>query len=189
MTDNPPDPSAAQKVLLTTDPLRLAISTTLAVRPSTASNLAEVLKVPVDRIRYQLKRLRDAGLVSVHAEEHRRGAVEHVYSVEALKWILGEQEIGTVPPRLRNEMVRQIVTTVFREALEAIREETFNNGKDFPVVRIPLSLDAEAWAEIHRLFTRAVDRLIRVNEEASKRLGDSQGSTVVWLGLFFERPS
>jgi len=62
-------------------PLRMAIHDLLLLKPSSAAELSRRLDVPVGRVRYQLGRLREAGIAELRELRPKRGMVERVYAV------------------------------------------------------------------------------------------------------------
>lgn len=79
-------------------PLRIRILETVAAtdQPLSPSTVAELLERPVNSTSYHVRRLVDAGLLTLVDELPRRGAVEHLYrpvdGVEEALQLLREAE-------------------------------------------------------------------------------------------------
>ncbi|MFL5872207.1 MAG: winged helix-turn-helix domain-containing protein [Solirubrobacterales bacterium] len=171
------------------DPLRSAVVDCLVLQPATAGELADELDAPIEQIRYQIKRLRRAGIVTVHEEMRRRGAVEYVYVADATELILSREEAAAYPTKLWRRQIPQSLRSIFREALEATRAGAFH-GHDCSIIRTPLLLDITGSREICEIFEAAVRDLLEAREKSMTRLQKSGGETraATSVFLFFEMP-
>lgn len=163
--------SGAKAVILAlSDPLRLALVTRLALEPASAAELAADLDVPVEQVRYQLKRLRATGVVTVHGEREHRGAVERTFIADGRKLVLhGEELIGLPEQELRCHDM-QLLRIFFREAVEAARTGALFDEDEHFLVRMPLLLDARGFREVGERFDAALDRLLEVRAQCLARL-------------------
>jgi DNA-binding transcriptional ArsR family regulator len=171
------------------DQLRLAIVSALAVRPSSATQLARELDAPVERIRYHIRRLRRSGLVRLHSQRVQRGLTEGVFVSEPRQQVFYPYDVPS-GRRLESFAARGI-TSVFREALTATREGAFHDRDDFCVMRIPLLLEGQKeFHQVHQRIHEAVERLIALREESLERLEEYGATSRVAISdvLFFELP-
>lgn len=184
--DKPPETNMA-KLMVELNPLRFAIAERLYMEPASAAQIAEELEIPVERVRYQLKQLRQAGMVEVHAEEQRRGAVERVYSVDSRKMVLYQSDLSDLPMHLREKGDVRMLSLLFREAVDAVRDGAYGQG-DEAMARIPMRLDDKGWDEIAKILLAVIERQLDIKDEGAERVERSgedpiAGRSVI---LFFE---
>lgn len=183
---------AKAKIMVTaiSDPLRRAIAEALTLEPASAGELAAQLAAPIEQVRYQIKRLRALGLVTVYAERHRRGAVERTYIADCNALIYRRDEVGSIPELRLRAQEAETWRGIFRDAVEAARTGALRNDDRHFVVRIPLSLDAQGFREVGERFETAVARLLEVREECLARTEESgEAPRPATTGLlFFEMP-
>lgn len=164
---------AREKLALSTNPLRLAIGTRLTREPATAAELAETLDIPVERVRYQVKRLLQVGLIEIQGETRRRGVAERVYYADGSSLLLRRSELADLPEhRLRVARAR-LLRTMFREAIGAARSGSFSARDGHVLVRIPFQLDGPGWEEAGQIHDEALERVLEVKEASRKRLEES----------------
>lgn len=179
---------AREKLAMLASPVRLAIGTSLALRPATAAEVAKELELPVEKVRYQIKRLMQRGLVDIEEQIRRRGVLERVYSVDSRKHVLERDELADLPEGRRIEAEARLLRMMFHEALEALRSGTFATRDDHASVRVPLHLDNRGWAdvaEIHRQLVGGVlDARVRSMERVEES-GEEPTAASIFL-LFFE---
>lgn len=190
MGEDGPSRRVAPQLAVTIDPLRSAVVDCLVLGPATAVELAQELDVPVERIRYQLKRLRRAGIVSVHAERWRRGAVEHIYVADYRQLVFPEEGAGSHVATRHRRQIPQSLRSIFKEALEATHAGSFHKRDDCGIVRIPVRLDRRGFREVHEIFEAAVRDLFDVRDKSGSRLSRSGGRAraATAVLLLFEMP-
>ncbi|HEU5253080.1 MAG TPA: helix-turn-helix domain-containing protein [Solirubrobacterales bacterium] len=179
----------AERLAVMADPLRSAVVDCLVLAPATIGELADEMGVPAERIRYQVKRLRRAGIVSVHEEKRRRGAVEYVYVADSRRLVSPGEEAGDRGHRQRRH-VTQSLRSIFKEALQATQAGAFRGWEDCGISRVPLRLDPRGFGEVRQIIESAVGDLFDVREKSSIRL-QRTGETarpVTTVLLFFETP-
>lgn len=184
------DRRAAERLAVMADPLRSGVVDCLVLGPASAAELADELGVPVERVRYQLKRLRRAGIVSVHAEGSRRGAVEYLYAADSRKLVFLEDEAAANPGQRLRRHVPPSLRMIFKEALEATQAGAFHGRDDCNITRVPLRLDPRGYREVREIVDAAVRDLFEVREGSSARL-EISGETArpaTSVLLLFEMP-
>ncbi|HEU5253076.1 MAG TPA: helix-turn-helix domain-containing protein [Solirubrobacterales bacterium] len=97
----------------------LAIATSLSLRPMSAKELADELGAPVGKVRYQLGRLRSAGLAELKEERQRRGVSERVDFVRAQPFT--EAEIAQLTVSQREKAITAILKAVLNDTAKALR--------------------------------------------------------------------
>ncbi len=178
-------------VAILSDPLRRAIVNNLSIGPASAAELAADLDAPVEQVRYQIKRLRAAEMVTIHQERQRRGAVERTYIADSRKLALPGDEMFTVSPKRLQDHDSDTLRAIFQGAVEAARAGASRRDERHFILRVPLLIDAEGFREVGELFEGAVARLFELREESLARLETSgersePGTSAL---LFFELPT
>ncbi|HEU4737910.1 MAG TPA: winged helix-turn-helix domain-containing protein [Solirubrobacterales bacterium] len=159
-----------QEALAATDPTRMRIITRLTLAPASAAELSDRLGMPLSRVRYEIGRLAEAGLVRVDLERPRRGTVERVYFAES------RRETYDHGGRIREELAARkradvdVINALFREAVEATRAGLFETRAESVIARVPMTLDEQGATEIARVISGALDRLFALREESHLRL-------------------
>jgi DNA-binding transcriptional ArsR family regulator len=178
----------AERLAVMTDPLRSAVVDCLLLEPATAAELAAELGVPVEQVRYQIKRLRRAGIVTVHRERRRRGAVEYVYVADARELIVSKEAAAVFPKNQRRRQIPGSLRSIFKEALEATQAGSFQGRDDCDVARIPLRLDLTGFREVREIVEAAVRELFDVREKSMARLQKTgvKPRVATSVFLFFE---
>lgn len=169
-------------------PLRFEILTSLSLRPASANELAAQLDAPVGKVRYQLDRLRKAGLAELKETRQRRGVSEQVYFVRAKP--LTDDEFSRLSEMQRERMVAGIVKGVLGDVLKGMQGKAFSSRDDFVIARTPIPLDEKGWRDAAKIHREALTKLIEVREESRARFDTEGGPTSEAFSflLFFEMP-
>lgn len=170
MADQGEKDRALAKLEAIDHPLRLAIFTALSLRSASTKELAKELKAPLGKVRYQLNRLRTAGIAELKEERQRRGVAERIYAVHAEP--LSEAELMHLSGSQREKVITGILKAIFGDALKALRAGLFASRDDFVVARLPMSLDEQGWAEAVAIHRRAQVELIEAGTESRRRIED-----------------
>ena len=171
------------------DPLRMTILTALILKPSSAGDLAAELDVPIGRVRYHLGRLRKAGLAELRESRPRRGVVERVYFIRPN--FLSIDDAANLNAEEMGRANTEILKVIMRDSLAAFRSGSYFSREEYMLVRAPLRLDEEGWAEAAKVQHEALDRLLEIHGESSARLdrgGDQPISAFAVLLLFEAAP-
>jgi DNA-binding transcriptional ArsR family regulator len=168
MADQEHRDQAMAKLEVLENPLRLAIFTSLALKPAGAKELSKDLKAPLEKVRYQLNRLRKAGLAEVKEERQRRGVSERIYLVRSEPFT--EAEIAQLSSSQREKAIAAILKAILGDALSALRAGSFAARDDFVVARTPMALDEEGWAEAVAIHRRAQVEILAAREASRIRV-------------------
>lgn len=150
--------------------LRLEIITVLLRGPASASEIAEEIEVPADKVRHQLRRLRDQGFVDEVDTRYRRGTVEKFYMALDGEVALDNDERTELPEYLKRTVDAGLVQIIFRQALRALRAGTMSASRDATLVNFPMAVDAEGWDELAALHDETLERLQGVRDRNRERL-------------------
>lgn len=172
------------------DTLRVEIMTALLLRPSSASDLASDLDLPIGRVRYQLGRLRKAGLAELREQRPRRGVVERVYYIRPA--LISVEDAAHLTDEEVNRVNLEALKAMVRDSAAALRTGSLSSREDYMVARAPLRLDEKGWQEAAKLQHQTLDRLMAIHDRANRRIDDSGGEQInalAFLLLFEAAPS
>jgi DNA-binding transcriptional ArsR family regulator len=172
------------------DPLRTQIYIAIYERPgATVSQVARRLDQPARRVRHQVDRLIEAGLVLVDAEtpvrntreRHHRGVVVPTADWRSDPW----------PEESRRRMNLSVMKFISADIGRAIRHRTFGARPGHAEVRVPGEVDDRGWAEIEATLEGSMERVETIMIGSAERLeaaGTSGIEAFCALVLFEARP-
>jgi DNA-binding transcriptional ArsR family regulator len=168
------------------DPLRAQVYDSIAERPgATIAQVAARLDEPDRRVRRQVDRLTEAGLLVVWAETPRRNARQRHYRTVAIPRI---EESGSQSVEQRSRITRSLIQHVVADIGRAIRRQTFGERAGHSEVRIPGEVDERGWEELAQLMTATTVSLEETLIASAARLeaAGRAGIEVVAALLLFE---
>lgn len=170
--------------------LRYAIATALGNRAgTTASALADELGVSVGRVRHQLRKLSQLGLIETAKETARRGVLERSYVLTG-DLIVDDELFDTLPPDQKARIATAIIRVAFADVLRSVRAGVINRRADRCLVRVPVLVDEQGWEELTRIHGKTFEEVARVREESERRLNktDAVPISTVSVLLYIELP-
>lgn len=169
-------------------PLRVAMTSLLTQSTAkSAAEMSEELDEPVERIRYQLRQLVNAGVVQVGRTRKRRGVMEQFYVSREDAVVFDEEELELVPEETKRKMTITFLRVSFREALRALSLGTMLGRADAVLVRTPMRLDEQGWTELAQIHHEAFDRVQKLRAKSAKRSsGKEPPISATSILLFFE---
>ena len=181
----PPELRAALIEVMTA-PRRLRVLMAVSERPGvTLKQIASRIGESPRSVRYQLKRLSDAGLVIVDAVTPRRNVRELHYRA-TVQVIL--EEDGKVWPEVDGKKVMETsMSLMFADYRRALSGDTF--GRDgHAVVRIPGEVDDRGWQELSRIALETMRNVEEVMKASVARLraNGEVGTEAMFHTMFFE---
>jgi DNA-binding transcriptional ArsR family regulator len=174
-------------------PVRMYIAALLFDRPMTANELAAATEMSVSTVRRHLRAMRNAHAVEITETHKRRGTAEQVYGPTG-PFLLDQDEYSRLTPKQR----RQIGGYILKASLtEATRSLVSNPSKrslerdDVCFARTPIQVDEEGWAELAKIHSDALQRVIELRERVEDRIGESDAETfrATSVILWFEASS
>jgi DNA-binding transcriptional ArsR family regulator len=162
--------------------LRYLICAAIGRRAATAAEVAATLDVPVSKIRYQLRKLVELGLVESVEESSRRGVIERSYALTG-EMFVGETELQALEPEQQLQVASSIVRAIFGDVLRSLRARLINRRPDRCIIRVPLRVDAAGWAELTRIHGQALEKVLRVQDESSRRLEQTDEEAIDALSV------
>lgn len=178
------------KVAVVENPLRLAIVSTLTIRPATAAQVAKELDVPAEKVRYHLRWLRNAGLADVKEKSRHGGVTENVYCVDPRKYVIEKSELARFSSGRTDLAYVRLLRLIFREAMQATRAGPHAKRSEHILLRFLFPLDEQGWENALAIHSRVTDEVLEVREESQARLEAGQGDEILArvATLFFESP-
>lgn len=181
MADEASRKEALSKLEGINDPLRMRILTSLILRPSSASDLAAELEVPIGRIRYQLGRMRKAGLAELREQRPRRGVVERVYFIRPD--FISDEDALHLSSQEMDRGNAEVLRAIVQDFLAALRTGTLSARDGFMIARMPLRLDLAGWEEASRLQHETLRRMLEIHADSSARIDRSGEESIPALAL------
>jgi DNA-binding transcriptional ArsR family regulator len=169
-------------------PLRGRILFAVADKPgATIRQISVRLDEPNRRVRHQLEKLRDEGLVLVTPQKNRRGGVEYRYRATASPILMGGEK-GAVTAEQERGVAVQILRTVVADATAAVRAGTFGSHPGHGEVRYWGEVDEAGWEELAEIHLRACEEVKAVFTDARLRSTGQKGTPVTSAMFLFESP-
>ncbi len=168
--------------------LRLSIIGVLWEQPASAIEVAATLGEPVDKIRYQLRILLDAGLIELHLERRRRGTVERVYTTCERELNFTGREMFSISEQGRSTFALHLLKAVFRSSLRAVSTGAMASRESLIYWR-PIRVDAKGLEDLRAIHAETMQQVQGVKAESAKRLGELQeGISVTSIVVWFQTP-
>jgi DNA-binding transcriptional ArsR family regulator len=172
------------------DPMRLDALRVFNSRATASPNeVANAMNVPVNRLAYHVKVLREAGLIELVDTAQRRGATEHYY--RATELALVSRELSTLLPQsVRKGMTGEAIGAIFERITESIEAGVFDARDERHVAWMPLTLDEKGWQDYVDLKARHLEEELEIKAQSQERLAQSDAPTVeaTTVSLLFEMP-
>jgi DNA-binding transcriptional ArsR family regulator len=173
-------------------PLRARIMMALHERVASPSELAREVDKELNLVAYHVKVLERWGCIEMVETKQRRGATEHFYRANR-RHFLDDEQWAQLPAQLRSELAETLVRAMLDDLAEAVEEGTFEEMPDLHLSRTPMVVDRQGWDEVVAILKDALDRVLAVQDRASRRLaeGDCDGPALLSrvLMLHFKSPS
>jgi DNA-binding transcriptional ArsR family regulator len=176
-----------------TDPVRSKLLGVLVVdSPLGADDLAVRIGEPEHRVRRHLNALVSAGLVTVAAEESRRGTMKRYFAVKDRRaaWIVTPEEDAMLSDRERRRAALGTLRVIFDEATRAIANPRFGERNDTHILNVSDRVDEQGWHELSELHYETIDRVLGIIAESRERLDADGGKAIgiVSQQVFLETP-
>lgn len=168
-------------------PIRVRTLQLLEGRTLTPKQIAAELELPLENVSYHVRTLAKFGLIKLERRRMgRRGAVEHLYRtasrprINAATW-------DELPEFVKEAMNGAVLGQIMQLATEALAQGGFTRP-DTHLSRRPVVVDAEGFAEISAIITKALDDVSAVEDRATKRLRKEDHGEIraTVVGILFE---
>ena len=171
-------------------PVRYRVTTALEEESDlTVRQIAERIGEPARRVTYQLRLLRESGLVEISGRRQRRGAIEYRFSM-VRRLVLADREYDALHASVRARAASEVFRLIAADVDAAARQGTFGTRRGHAEIRCFGEVDRRGWealASIHRRHLREAEQIL---EEAGKRIAKrGESGIAVTVGvLLFEGP-
>jgi DNA-binding transcriptional ArsR family regulator len=170
------------------DGFRARVLIAVGERPGvTIGQIATRIGESPRRVRHQVERLLEAGLLLVEGETTRRNARERHYRAVALPVIETEEGAQWTDEHRRRTSL-SVLRTIVADLDLAVGAESIGTRRGNAVVRIPGEVDGQGWDEIAAILLGAIRRIEDVMVGSFRRLaaGGNVGSEVNSALFLFE---
>lgn len=159
--------------------LRAELQVIFSERPASIGGLSRELGFDYDRVKYEVKRLRDAGSICVDSKRRVRGTTEVFYRAVS-RSCLDDREWPAVPDVFKSELRGSLLDTIMMDAIDAIEEETYDSLEGAHMSRAPGVVDELGWDELRTCLARCLDEVIEILDINRDRLTaeDAKGIAV-----------
>lgn len=183
-------PPASYRLRTMSDPL-LGILDLVQMEPVSAAEIAADLGASAESVRHHLRKLHEMGLVERAGRTRRRGPVEHLYSRDASRVIVGPGEFANLSTAFLDRTQAKLLRRMFRDAKEAVVARTFTSRDEFALIRFPISLDDQGWQQALALHDRLLNSVVKISERAKERIASGRAERFPACAaiLLFEAPS
>ena len=153
-------------------PLRVQILIILNEKVASPNMLAQQLDQSLNLVAYHVRVLEKYDCIELVDTKQRRGATEHFYRATR-RQLLSDDEWSRMPASLRPGMAGAVLKSVFDDLEAASKAGTLDEVDDMHLSRTPMVLDREGWDEVSKTLKGALDRLLEIQAETSKRIAES----------------
>jgi predicted ArsR family transcriptional regulator len=170
-------------------PLRVQILIILNEKVASPNMLAQQLDQSLNLVAYHVRVLEKYDCIELVDTKQRRGATEHFYRATRRQF-LSDDEWSRMPTNLRPGMAGAMLKSVFEDIEEAAKSGTLDQVEDIHLSRTPMVVDEQGWADVSTLLKEALERLLEIQTESSKRIaaGEKPGILSKVHLLHFKSP-
>lgn len=182
--------SSEQRARIFVHPARWMIATVLGERPASAVELAQMVELPVEQVRYHLRMMVKRGVIELAERKRTRGTVEQFYRApEGV--IIRQAALSKLTSEEQRRIAANFLKVCFREATRALVATPVPVRDDDQLARVPMIVDEEGWDELALIHRETFERVQRLKVRIEKRVegSDGEGFRIVSLLMLFQEPS
>jgi DNA-binding transcriptional ArsR family regulator len=156
--------------------LRIQILWILNERVASASELAEELSAPLNRISGHIKVLREAECIEVVDQVVVGNAVQKFYRATA-RVFFDDTEWRAIPPTVKEGLRITLLQNLVDDAIEAVEHELYDCRDGSHMSWTPMVIDERGVEELAKLLDEALRKALAIQRRAAKRLceADEEG--------------
>jgi DNA-binding transcriptional ArsR family regulator len=170
-------------------PLRARALASFNERTCSPKEVAAELDVPVSKLSYHVKVLRECQCIELVSTVPRRGATEHFYK-GTTRSFFNDSNWEQLSTDAKNGISITGLKMIVDTARAAVEADTFDSRGDRHLSRTPLVVDEQGWGDLTEILAETLERVMDVQTESALRLAKSEQegirATVAILG--FESP-
>lgn len=151
------------------NPLRTEIQVILNEREASVNGLARDLGKSYNSVTYEVKTLREAGIIVITDERRVRGTVEVFYKavkrayIESMEW-------PSVPGPLQGGLRGSLLDNLTKDAIAAIEADTYDSVEGAHMSWTPGVVDDQGWEEIRDLLLQCLESTMAIFEKNKQRI-------------------
>jgi len=171
-------------------PLRARALAGFNERTCSPKEVAAELGVPVSKLSYHVKVLRECGCIELVSTIPRRGATEHFYK-GTTRSFFNDAHWERLSKHTKNGISITGLKMIFDKAHAAVEAGTFDSRGERHLSCTPLVVDERGWGELEEILDEALGRVMEVQAESALRLAESEadGIRATVSILSFESPA
>lgn len=175
---------------LISHPTRVQCYVILNERIASPNELAMAISETVGHVSYHVDKMKGLGVIELVRTKPVRGAIEHFYRAVERPVAL-EKGLEEMTPAERDWLTNYILQLAVTDAALSIDDGTFNRRLNNAIVRVPLTVDEEGFAELHKLHegTYAGELEIEAASAARMAANGTEPIPVVAVNWFHETAS
>jgi DNA-binding transcriptional ArsR family regulator len=161
----------------------------LAERTASPVEIAKEIGKDVGHVGYHVRKLQQLDLIELVDERPVRGAVEHFYrAIE--RPVVDEEEFAAQSLEEREVFTRAILQLHVADIARAMDEHTFDSRPSRVIVRMPMLVDEEGFAELADAHAELYERTLDIQAKSAERMTASKEEAIptVTNSMFFETP-
>lgn len=171
-------------------PTRARCFVILAERTASPVEIAQEIGKDVGHVGYHVRKLQELKLIELVDERPVRGAVEHFYRAVA-RPIVDESEVAKQTIEEREPFTRYTLQLHIADVARAMDEHTFDARADRWLLRTPMLVDEEGFAELAALHAEIYERTLDIQARSDERRAGTkdEGISTMSTTMFFEMPA
>ncbi len=171
-------------------PTRARCFSILAERTASPVEIAQEIGKDVGHVGYHVRKLQELNLIELVDERPVRGAVEHFYRAIA-RPIVDEEEFASQTIEEREVFTRYFLQLHVTDISRAMDEHTMDARPNRWVLRTPMVVDEDGFAELAALHAEIYERTLDIQARSDERRSgtEDKGIPTMSTTMFFETPA
>jgi len=155
-------------------PVRVKVFVALAERPASATQLMHAFGLTdVGHVSYHIKKLKELGMVEEVDSRPVRGSTERFYRAMRRPFV-GDEEWAELSQDRREALTRYVLQLHVTDVALAVDSGTFDQRLDRCLLRHPMRVDAEGFAELNALEAEGYERRLEIQTKSAERLAAAE---------------
>jgi DNA-binding transcriptional ArsR family regulator len=170
-------------------PTRARCFMILAERTASPVEIAQQIGKDVGHVGYHVRKLQQLDLIELVDERPVRGAVEHFYRAIERPYV-SEEEFAAQSVEEREVFTRYVLQCHVSDIARAMDEHTFDARANRAMLRTPMLIDEEGFAELADLHIEMYERTLDIQAKSAERMAAAgeDGIPTMSTSMFFETP-
>jgi DNA-binding transcriptional ArsR family regulator len=171
-------------------PMRARILGILDERVASPNEIAETIDERLPNVSYHVRALLDLGCIELVDTAQRRGAIEHYYKA-VVRPFFSDRDWKRLPRPGRQAISDVALRVIWEDVSAAMKAGTFDARADRHLSHNDVKLDEKGWADLSKLFAKALEDVERIASASASRLKKSgdEGIPATVVAMQFESPA